>query len=129
MPYFAAQTFWITTGSNVLGWGSTQETVFVVPRRDLMKTGVNWFRTQGKGTETDWESQGTFVFGCQTTPATSTLNFRGYVEYTCEFTDQLPIAVTREKLMREARSAAKHEVVESLREMTSEAEKKSAPSA
>ncbi len=121
MPYFCAQSFYITTGSNVIGWGSTCETSFNVPRAALMKTGVKWFRTQGKGTETDWESQGTFVFGCQVTPATSTMQFRGYLDYTCEFTDQLPIAVTREKM----RCQVAAEVAESLRQkLNLDAEKK-----
>ncbi len=98
LPYWCAHGVNLTTGSNVVTIFTSNHQTFTVPRKDLMKVGVKWFRTQGKGTETDWETQGTFIFACNTTPATSTLTYKGWIEYECEFTDQLPLASTLSNL-------------------------------
>jgi len=96
LPYWCGHNINITTGSNVLIIGTTDHQSFSVPKNDLLKTSVKWFRTQGKGTESDWENQGTFVFGAFVAAATTATTFEGWIEYECEFTDQLPLASTLE---------------------------------
>lgn len=110
LPFFARQTCFITSGAASLLSFSTTPQHFIVPRKALSLTGVKWFRTQGRGTEVDWEHQGTFVFSTQTTPATSACVFHVTVEYECEFTDQLPLASTLDRLKKQV----EQEVVKSL---------------
>ncbi len=117
MPYWCGHGCNILTGSNVLLVFSTSHQSFTVGRRDLRKTGVTWFRTQGRGTESDWETQGTFVCGSANSPSTSTMLIKGWIEYECEFTDQLPLASTLNHL--------RTQIVE---ELASEMEKPSAVS-
>ncbi len=114
LPFWCGHQLFISTGSNVLMWGSSDHQSFTVPRKDLMKVGVKWFRTQGRGTESDWESQGTFIFAVTTAPATTAHVFRGWIEYVCEFTDQLPLTATRERLLKDARREAAHELMSKL---------------
>ncbi len=103
MPFWAGQALYITTGSNVLMWGSSTPSGFTVTREELLsRVPLKWFRTQGKGTESDWETQGTFVFACTVAPATTQAQFSMFLDYECEFTDQLPLAVTRERLTLQA---------------------------
>lgn len=106
VPFWCGHQLHITTGSNVLINGTTDHQSFTVPRKDLLKVGPKWFRTQGRGSESDWESQGTFLFGTIVAPATTALTMRGWCEYEVEFTDQLPLAATREKLLKQAADVA-----------------------
>ena len=91
LPYWVGHGL-VNNGTSAYGGGRNES--FTVPRRDLMKVGVKWFRTQGKGTETDWETQGTFVYAVSAAVVSSAATFRGWIEYECEFTDQLPLAST-----------------------------------
>lgn len=70
-----------------------------VRRGALLRTGVKWFRTLGKGTEPDWETQGTLVFAVTPAPTTTPATCWVLIRYTCEFTDVLPTEVTRERLL------------------------------
>ncbi len=99
MPFWVGQT---NTPSGAPYPYSTTHQKFSVPRKDLMKTGVKWFRTQGKGTESDWENQGTFVASISAVAVTNTVTITAWVEYECEFTDQLPLSVTRTRISARA---------------------------
>ncbi len=100
MPYFVYHSSGAaSTGTNTLF--SSDRPKINVSRAGLNKTSVKWFRTLGKGTEADWESQGTIVFALDAAAATANVSYWALIRYTCEFTDVLPTAVTRMRLLRD----------------------------
>ncbi len=95
-PYWIGQGT-INNGSTFAGVAGTHQS-FTVDPSDLRKVGVKWFRTQGKGTEADWETQGTLIFAASDTAGATATKFRLWAEYEVEFTDQLPAAVTLSRM-------------------------------
>lgn len=95
-------------------FGESVSKHFRVNRKSLLHTGVKWFRTQGRGTETDWEIQGTFVFAVDMAAATTASTFYGWVHYTCEFTDVLPTSVTFSRMEAQLADKVRAEILASV---------------
>lgn len=109
MPFFAFQGL-ARQAAGALVFGGQSTSSFRVPRSALFHVGAKWFRTQGAGTEPDWETQGTFIAATDVAAVTGPTSFRCLLRYTCEFTDMLPTTVTRARM----REQLAHEVADSL---------------
>lgn len=105
MPYTSVQSYSVintATGTDVWATGSSVPAYVKVARSSLFKTGVKWFRTQGRGTEPDWETQGTFYFAVSGAGTSSdAFAVRMMVYYTVEFCDQLPTSITLDRMRQQ----------------------------
>lgn len=106
MPYFVYHSAGYTSQTAGFGTFSSDRPTIRVSRAGLNKTALKWYRTLGKGTEADWESQGTICFALEPAAAGGNVSYWALIRYTCEFTDVLPTAVTRMRLLRDVTSEA-----------------------